>query len=123
MLSMSSLDDPRVFWAAERTLLAWVRTSLAAMGLGLVTAKFGIFLRFITHDAAPEARQGSTLAVGVAITLLGAVLCLIAAIQFRRFTATLGANELPPRQLIGIPSLAAFAFALIGLVMAACLLF
>lgn len=120
---MSSLDDPRVFWAAERTLLAWVRTGLAAMGLGLVTAKFGIFLRFVTHDAAPAAREGSTLAIGVAITLLGAAMCLVAAIQFRRFVATLRADELPPRQLIGMPSLTALAFALIGLVMAGCLLF
>ncbi len=120
---MSSLDDPRVYWAAERTLLAWVRTGLAAMGLGLVTAKFGIFLRFVTHDAAPTAREGSTLVVGVAITLLGAGMCLIAVIQFRRFIATLRPEELPPRQLLGLPSLAALAFALIGLVMAGSLLF
>jgi putative membrane protein len=123
VLIVSSLDDPRVYWAAERTLLAWVRTGLAAMGLGLVTAKFGIFLRFVTHDAAPEAKEGSTFVVGVAITLLGAVMCLVAVIQFRRFVATLRANELPPRQLIGMPSLAGLAFALIGLIMAGCLLF
>src|SRR5277367_1294280 len=114
---MSSLDDPRVFWAAERTLLAWVRTGQAAMGLGLVTAKFGIFLRFVTHDLSPAAKEGSTLVIGVVITLLGAALCLVAAIQFRRFVATLRANELPPRQLIGMPSLAALVFALVGLVM------
>jgi putative membrane protein len=44
--SMSSTEpDPRVFFAAERTFLAWIRTGLALMGFGFVVAKFGLFLR------------------------------------------------------------------------------
>jgi len=42
--------------AEERTLLAWIRTGLAIMGLGFVVARFGLFLREITlvkvHPAA-----------------------------------------------------------------------
>ncbi|MEY3743625.1 MAG: hypothetical protein RLZZ541_680, partial [Pseudomonadota bacterium] len=31
-------SDPRVFFAAERTLLAWVRSSITVMTLGFVVA-------------------------------------------------------------------------------------
>ena len=32
------------YLAAERTLLAWIRTGLALMGFGFVVARFGLFL-------------------------------------------------------------------------------
>ena len=38
-------DDPRIYFAAERTFLAWIRTGLALMGFGFVVARFGLFLR------------------------------------------------------------------------------
>ena len=37
--------DPRIYFAAERTMLAWIRTGLAMMGFGFVVARFGLFLR------------------------------------------------------------------------------
>ncbi len=45
--AMTSEPDPRVFFAAERTFLAWIRTGLALMGFGFVVARFGLFLREI----------------------------------------------------------------------------
>jgi putative membrane protein len=39
-----SEPDPRVYFAAERTFLAWIRTGLALMGFGFVVARFGLFL-------------------------------------------------------------------------------
>ena len=39
---MSDLNDPRVFFAAERTLLAWSRTSITVMVFGFVVERFGL---------------------------------------------------------------------------------
>jgi putative membrane protein len=36
--------DLRVYFAAERTLLAWVRTGIGVMAFGFVVAPFGLFL-------------------------------------------------------------------------------
>src|ERR1700679_1225029 len=38
-------QDPRVYFAAERTFLAWIRTGLALMGIGFAVSRFGLFLR------------------------------------------------------------------------------
>ncbi len=57
---MSDGNDPRVFFAAERTLLAWVRTGLAVMGLGFVVARFGLFVRGgFGGQGRPGSRRGN----------------------------------------------------------------
>jgi putative membrane protein len=42
---MSYLDDPRVLFAAESSLLAWQRTAIALVGF--VVERFGRFLRMV----------------------------------------------------------------------------
>ncbi len=86
--------DPRVFFAAERTLLAWVRTGLGLVGMGFVVARFGLFLRVVRPDAGHHDHPWAG-PVGVGLAVLGAVASGVAAWQHRRFCRTLAAHELP----------------------------
>jgi putative membrane protein len=74
-------DDPRVYFAAERTLLAWLRTGLGLMGVGFAVARFGLFLRQIqaTEQHAPVHTTGISVGAGVTLVALGVVVNLGAA--------------------------------------------
>ena len=92
---MPDPSDPRVYFAAERTLLAWVRTGIATIGLGFVVARFGLFLRLLRTESANAAPHiGSTL-IGVGLVLLGAAAMALAARQHATFCRTLPPADLP----------------------------
>lgn len=92
---MSYLDDPRVFFAAERTLLAWQRTAIAVIGLGFVIERFGLFLRFVHGAALPEHESRMTVIVALLFLILGACVALISTWQYHRFLKELTAPEVP----------------------------
>jgi putative membrane protein len=68
-------DDPRVYLAAERTFLAWLRTGLGLMGVGFAVARFGLFLREMqaSQTHAPAHATGLSVWSGVALVTLGVV--------------------------------------------------
>jgi putative membrane protein len=115
---MSDADDPRVFFAAERTLLAWVRTGLTVMGLGFVVARFGLFLRILQQDPKAYSHIGSTV-IGVGLVLLGALGLAMAAWQHVLFCRGLAPHEKPHPYAATWSVWFASALALIGAVLAA----
>lgn len=71
--------------AAERTFLAWVRTSLAILTLGFVVAKFGVWLRELALQLKPGAAiptTHSSVPAGVGMMAFGALLTMFAAWHF-----------------------------------------
>jgi putative membrane protein len=114
---MSEASDPRVYFAAERTMLAWLRTGIAIMAFGFVVARFGLFLRLLRVQGGEGPSHGLSPYIGAALIVLGVTAIGGGAIQFSRFCQTLSPSERPatasPRFSMGLSG----ALVIIGLVL------
>lgn len=117
--------DPRVFFAAERTLLAWLRTGLTIIAIGVVLARFGLFLELLAAQAPAAARAGTggSAVFGIVFVLLGALAIVAAVIQHRRFIATLPAIDLPAQYSRAFAVGLSLVIAALGFALAAWLIY
>ena len=113
--------DPRVLFAAERTLLAWQRSSLALMGFGFVIERFSLFLSALRHEPEGPGRHLFSLLVGVALILIGAI-ALISSVGYRNFIKTLPSQDVSSGFLINLGPITNVVIAAAGLILAAYLL-
>jgi len=93
---MSDLNDPRVFFAAERTLMAWTRTGLTLMAFGFVLERFGLFLHVLRMNPGHSGRDMSFW-IGIAFIVLALWVVGFSIVQFRRVLKTLKPIEIPAR--------------------------
>lgn len=102
--------------ANERTLLAWIRTAIALMGMGFVVARFGLFLRQLGVQASRTAgaAPGFSTAIGVGLVLGGLLATILGTIRFLRARRQIELGQFEPEAfaeltVIGITMLAGAA--------------
>ena len=120
-MPLAGQHDPRVYFAAERTLLAWIRTGVAIMAFGFVVARFGLFLREMAAQHPGPQVSGLSVWFGSGLVIVGVGVNAIAGLQHARRVATLDRGEIfRPQSRFGVA--VAFLLALIGIGMASYLL-
>jgi putative membrane protein len=92
---LSILNDPRVLFAAERTLLAWNRTSLALIAFGFVVERAGLILKVLSPQRATSIHEVLTFWLGLAFIALGAGAAAYSSRQYVAVLKTLTAAEIP----------------------------
>lgn len=116
-----SQSDPRVFFAAERTFLAWLRTGLTIIALGFVIARFGLFVQLLSLQAptAIHSHSRTSAILGIFFVVSGALTILVATVQHRRFVASLPQIDLPASYSIAFAAGFGIFVGALGLVLAA----
>lgn len=113
--------DPRIYFAAERTLLAWVRTGLSLMGFGFVVARFGLFLRemAVANHVEPRGHSGWSLWMGTSLVALGVVVNVTSALRHQRTIRRLRHGETVWPNPLCLETVIAGMLALFGIAMVA----
>ena len=95
---MSDLSDPRVLFAAERTLLAWNRTSISFMAFGFVVERFGLF-------------------IAILFIALSVIVSFLSIVQHRNVLRTLRPVEIPKGYNVRLASLVNAIVGVLGIVL------
>jgi putative membrane protein len=91
-------QDPRVYFAAERTFLAWIRTGLGLMGIGFAVSRFGLFLHQISASMShlPTRTSGISAWSGTTLVGLGVVVNVGAVVRHFRLIRELSSGTWQP---------------------------
>jgi putative membrane protein len=113
-------QDPRVYFAAERTFLAWIRTGLGLMGVGFAVSRFGLFLRELTpgHSHPPAQTTGLSLWSGVMLVAMGVLVTLSAVLRHVQLVRELRSGTWRPGRVSTGAVILGLVLASLGIAMA-----
>jgi len=90
---------PNDHLANERTFLAWLRTSIAIMGLGFVVVKFSLFIKQLSLALGEQpisSGKGYSSIIGTILVATGALIALLAWIRYKKIQQKLLSNQYYP---------------------------
>ena len=108
------------YLAAERTLLAWIRTGLALMGFGFVVARFGLFLQQLQFaEHAPSVQPyGLSLWFGTALIGAGVAINIFSGWHHLRLIRNMKLGRAPRPHITNLAVATSVFLGLVGLGMA-----
>jgi putative membrane protein len=87
-ITMSEENKIRDYLANERTFLAWLRTSVALMGFGLILVKFSVFLKEVTlldlNKVILHSEKDYSGVTGLVLVVTGMVTLVLSYFNYRR---------------------------------------
>lgn len=112
--------DPRIYFAAERTFLAWIRTGLGLIGVGFAVSRFGLFLREFAARETQTKVSASIHSVisGVALVVLGVIVLVTATFRHIQITRELASGKWIAGRVSRDAVVLAILLALAGLLLA-----
>lgn len=107
-------------FAADRTILAWIRTSLSLIGFGFSIFKFFQLFKELQLTAAPL--PTGTKNFGIALVALGVIFLVIATVEYIAFIKRLCKKTQEPF-VFSASLLASFLLSIVGLIALVSMLF
>ena len=111
-----------MYFAAERTLLAWLRTGITIMAFGFVIARFGLFLRLVHAQGGALPGHGLSPYLGSALVALGVLATAGGAVEYQRFCRTIPRADLPGSSSFRFVLVLSWSMVVIGAVLTAVLI-
>jgi putative membrane protein len=119
-IGISGWRYPRVYFAAERTFLAWIRTGLGLMGVGFAVSRFGLFLRELSVSPShlPAQTNGLSLWSGVMLVAMGVAVTLAAVVRHFQLVRELRSGTWQPGRVSTDAVVLGLVLASLGIAMA-----
>jgi putative membrane protein len=93
---MDKYSDPRVLFAAERTLLAWNRSSLSLIAMGFVIERFGFLLQLAEHHSIKPLQRELSFLIGISLILWASGMAFVAIRSHYCVLKNFDKEQLPP---------------------------